>query len=68
VAVDFRQMFSVREFLRDQKQLSTKVTETWKTMDWTVRGRTALVNQDAGSYQQLVAELEPAGIGDREQE
>jgi len=61
-------MFSVPEFLRDQKQLSTRVTETWKTMDWIVRGRTALVIQDADSYQQLGAELEPAENGDREQE
>ena len=55
--LDLRQVFSVTDFLRNHKELIAKVTETRKPMVLTVKGKPALVIQDAESYQDLLDRL-----------
>jgi len=58
--LDLRQVFSVTDFLRNHKELIARVTETKKAVVLTVKGRPALVIQDAESYQELLDRLENA--------
>ena len=55
--LDLRQVFSVTDFLRNHKELSARVTETRKPVVLTVKGKPALVIQDADSYQELLDRL-----------
>ena len=55
--LDLRQVFSVTDFLRNHKELITRVTETRKPVVLTVKGKPALVIQDADSYQDLMDEI-----------
>lgn len=55
--LDLRQVFSVTDFLRNHKELIARVTETRKPMVLTVKGKPALVIQDADSYQDLLDRL-----------
>lgn len=56
--LDLRQVFSVTDFLRNHKELIARVTETRKPVVLTVKGKPALVIQDADSYQELLDELD----------
>ena len=64
--LDLRQVFSLTDFLRNHKELVSRVTETKKPVVLTVKGKPALVIQDAGSYQDLMDRLEKAEGGPRE--
>lgn len=55
-----RQVFSVTDFLRNHKEHIARVTETGKPVVLTVKGKPALVIQDAESYQELIDRLERA--------
>lgn len=55
--LDLRQVISVTEFLRNHKELIARVTETRKPVVLTVKGKPALVIQDADSYQELMDRL-----------
>lgn len=56
--LDLRQVISVTEFLRNHKILIARVTEARKPFVLTVKGKPALVVQDAESYQELIDRLE----------
>lgn len=56
--LDLRQVYSVTEFLRNHKELIARVTETKKPVVLTVKGKPALVIQDAESYQELLDRLD----------
>lgn len=58
--LDLRQVFSVTDFLRNHKELIARVTETKKPVVLTVKGKPALVIQDAESYQELLDRLDKA--------
>ena len=58
--LDLRQVFSVTDFLRNHKELIARVAETRKPVVLTVKGKPALVIQDAVSYQELMDRLERA--------
>jgi prevent-host-death family protein len=65
--LDLRQVFSLTDFLRNHKEMVAKVTETHKPVVLTVKGKPALVIQDADSYQDLIDRLERAEGRDKEQ-
>jgi prevent-host-death family protein len=58
--LDLRQVFSLTDFLRNHKEMVARVTETHKPVVLTVKGKPALVIQDAESYQELIDRLEKA--------
>ncbi len=58
--LDLRQVFSLTDFLRNHKELVSRVTETRKPVVLTIKGKPALVIQDADSYQELMDRLDRA--------
>ncbi len=58
--LDLRQVFSVTDFLRNHKELIARVSETKKPVVLTVKGKPALVIQDAQSFQELLDRLADA--------
>ncbi len=58
--IDLRQVCSLTDFLRNHKELVARVTETRKPVVLTLKGKPALVIQDADSYQVLIDRLETA--------
>lgn len=56
--LDLRQVYSLTDFLRNHKELVAKVTESHKPIVLTVKGKPAIVLQDAESYQQLLDKIE----------
>ncbi len=58
--LDLRQVFTLTDFLRNHKDLVARVTESRKPVVLTVKGKPALVLQDADSYQELLDRLETA--------
>jgi prevent-host-death family protein len=56
--LDLRQVFSLTDFLRNHKEMVALVTETHKPVVLTVKGKPALVIQDAESYQNLMDEIQ----------
>jgi prevent-host-death family protein len=56
--LDLRQVFSLTDFLRNH--MVARLTETHKPVVLTVKGKPALVIQDADSYQVLLDRLEKA--------
>ncbi len=58
--LDLRQVFSLTDFLRNHKELVSRVTETRKPVVLTIKGKPALVIQDADSYQELIDRLDRA--------
>lgn len=56
--LDLRQVFTMTDFLRNHKELVKRVAETRKPIVLTVKGKPALVIQDADSYQDLMDRLE----------
>lgn len=55
--LDLRQVFSLTDFLRNHKEMVARLCETHKPVVLTVKGRPALVIQDADSYQVLMDRL-----------
>ena len=66
--LDLRQVFSLTDFLRNHKELVSRVTETRKPVVLTIKGKPALVIQDADSYQELMDRLEKAEGKERGEE
>lgn len=58
--LDLRQVFSLTDFLRNHKEMVAKLAETHKPVVLTVKGKPALVLQDAASYQELIDRIEVA--------
>ena len=58
--LDLRQVFSLTDFLRNHKEMVARLTETHKPVVLTVKGKPALVIQDADSYQELMDRLDQA--------
>jgi len=58
--LDLRQVFSLTDFLRNHKEMVTRLYETHKPVVLTVKGKPALVIQDADSYQELMDRLQAA--------
>lgn len=56
--LDLRQVFSLTDFLRNHKEMVAKLSETHKPVVLTVKGKPALVLQDAASYQELIDRIE----------
>jgi prevent-host-death family protein len=52
--LDLRQVFSLTDFLRNHKEHVARLVETKKPVVLTVKGKPALVIQDAESYQELL--------------
>jgi len=61
--LDLRQVFTLTDFLRNHKELVKRVTEGRKPIVLTVKGKPALVIQDAESYQELMDKIEAEGPG-----
>ena len=55
--LDLRQVFSLTDFLRNHKEMVARLSETHKPVVLTVKGKPALVIQDADSYQELMDRL-----------
>jgi prevent-host-death family protein len=58
--LDLRQVFSLTDFLRNHKEMVARLCETHKPVVLTVKGKPALVIQDADSYQELMDRLDRA--------
>lgn len=58
--LDLRQVFSLTDFLRNHKEMVARLSETHKPVVLTVKGKPALVIQDADSYQELMDRLDRA--------
>jgi prevent-host-death family protein len=63
--LDLRQVFSLTDFLRNHKEMVARLTETHKPVVLTVKGKPALVIQDADSYQEMMDRLQAAEAGDK---
>lgn len=63
--LNLRQVFSLTDFLRNHKEMVARVTETHEPVVLTVKGKPALVIQDADSYQELMDRLERAEARDK---
>ena len=58
--LDLREVFSVTDFLRNHRQHIARLQDTQKPIVLTVKGKPAVVMQDAAGYQSLLDELELA--------
>jgi prevent-host-death family protein len=58
--LDLRQVFSLTDFLRNHKEMVARLSESHKPVVLTVKGKPALVIQDADSYQELMDRLDQA--------
>jgi len=56
--LDLREVFSLTEFLRNHRERIARLQETGKPIVLTVKGKPAVVLQDAEGYQCLLDELE----------
>lgn len=56
--LDLREVFSVTDFLRNHREHIARLQETGKPVVLTVKGKPAVVMQDAEGYQNLLDELE----------
>jgi prevent-host-death family protein len=56
--LDLREVFSVTDFLRNHREHIAKLQESGKPVVLTVKGKPAVVMQDAAGYQSLLDELE----------
>lgn len=65
--LDLREVFSVTDFLRNHKEMIARVSESHKPIVLTVKGKPAVVLQDAESYQKLLDAVE-AGKDNQEKE
>ncbi len=55
--LDLRQVFSVTDFLRNHREMIARISETHIPIVLTLKGKPALVIQDAESYQRLLDRL-----------
>ncbi|MFN7480993.1 MAG: type II toxin-antitoxin system prevent-host-death family antitoxin [Armatimonadota bacterium] len=58
--LDLRQVFTLTDFLRNHKEMVARLNENHKPVVLTVKGRPALVIQEADSYQDLLDRLRKA--------
>lgn len=58
--LDLRQVFTLTDFLRNHKEMVARLAEARKPIVLTVKGKPALVIQDADSYQELMDRLDRA--------
>lgn len=56
--LDLREVFSVTDFLRNHREHIARLQESGKPVVLTVKGKPAVVMQDAAGYQSLLDELE----------
>jgi prevent-host-death family protein len=63
--LDLRQVFSLTDFLRNHKEMVARLTGTHKPVVLTIKGKPALVIQDADSYQEMMDRLQAAEAGDK---
>lgn len=56
--LDLREVFSVTDFLRNHREHIARLQESGKPVVLTVKGKPAVVMQDAEGYQSLLDELE----------
>jgi prevent-host-death family protein len=56
--LDLREVFSVTDFLRNHREHIARLQESRKPVVLTVKGKPAVVMQDAEGYQNLLDELE----------
>lgn len=56
--LDLREVFSVTDFLRNHRDHIARLQESGKPVVLTVKGKPAVVMQDAAGYQSLLDELE----------
>ena len=56
--LDLREVFSVTDFLRNHREHIARLQESGKPVVLTVKGKPAVVIQDAAGYQSLLDELE----------
>lgn len=56
--LDLREVFSVTDFLRNHREHIARLQESGKPFVLTVKGKPAVVMQDAAGYQSLLDELE----------
>jgi prevent-host-death family protein len=52
--LDLREVYSVTDFLRNHKEMIERLSEFHKPVVLTVKGKPALVIQDASSYQDML--------------
>lgn len=65
--LDLRQVYSLTDFLRSHRRHIARLGETHKPAVLTVKGKPAVVIQDADGYQDLIDRLQRAeGKGDSE--
>lgn len=58
--LDLRQVYSLTDFLRNHKEHVARLAETKSPVVLTIKGKAALVLQDAESYQELLERLKRA--------
>lgn len=58
--LDLREVFSVTDFLRNHREHIARLQASRKPIVLTVKGKPAVVIQDANGYQNLLDELERA--------
>ena len=58
--IDLRRVFSLTDFLRHHRDHIARLGESGKPVVLTVKGKPALVLQDAAGYQELLDRLELA--------
>lgn len=56
--LDLREVFSVTDFLRNHREHIARLQDSGKPVVLTVKGKPAVVMQDAEGYQSLLDELE----------
>lgn len=56
--LDLREVFSVTDFLRNHREHIARLQDSGKPVVLTVKGKPAVVMQDAAGYQSLLDELE----------
>lgn len=58
--LDLRRVFTLTDFLRNHKEMVARLADSRKPVILTVKGKPALVIQDADSYQELMDRLNRA--------
>lgn len=61
--LDLRQVYSLTDFLRNHREHISRLSESRSPMVLTVKGKAAVVVQDAAAYQDLLERLERAEGG-----
>jgi PHD/YefM family antitoxin component YafN of YafNO toxin-antitoxin module len=61
--LDLRQVYSLTDFLRNHREHIARLSESRAPMVLTIKGKAAVVVQDAAAYQDLLERLERAERG-----